>query len=196
MDDDDRDKKDPKKGKLLVLPGGKTVNTADIGMPGSIVGPSGNIPTPELIDPQAAEKELREREAYVKRQELVEAARRKGATSEMIELAIVEIAEELAHLKFERRKTAAEGKPTVQHTIARISMLRNLADVLLKRQENNRQERMDFRSPEFKKVIHEWLEFIHESLQKAGIGDNDIDLVFKQIEVDMSDWEKRVLEVG
>ncbi len=195
MDDtEDKDKKGKPKGKLLILPGGKKIDTGEIGMSGSIVGASGNVPTPEVIDPEANERELREREAYVKRQELVQAATRRGATSEMIELAIQEITEELAHLKFERRKTAAEGKPTVQHTIARISMLRNLADVLLKRQENSRQERMDFRSPEFKKVIHDWLEFIHESMGKAGLGDNDIDLVFKQIEADMADWEKRILE--
>lgn len=195
MDDtEDKNKKDPKKGKLLVLPGGKKIDTGEIGMAGSIVGASGNIPTPEVIDPASAERELREREAYVKRQELVQVATRRGATSEMIEYAIQEITEELAHLKFERRKASAEGKPTVQHTIARISMLRNLADVLLKRQENSRQERLDFRSPEFKKVIHEWLEFVHESMGKAGVGENDIDLVFKQLEADMADWEKRILE--
>ena len=163
-------------------------------MSGSIVGPSGNVPTSEVVDPSDTERDLREREEYVKRQELVQAATKRGATGEMIELAIQEITEELAHLKYERRKAAADGKPTVQHTIARISMLRNLADVLLKRQENNRQERMDFRSPEFKKVIHEWLEFIHDCMGKAGLSDNEIDVVFKQIEVDMSDWEKRVLE--
>jgi hypothetical protein len=195
MDDtDDTDKKDKSKGKLLVLPGGKKVNTADLGMGNSIVGPSGNVPTAEVVDPDDTERELREREAYVKKQELVQAATRRNATAEMVELTIQEIAEELAHLKFERRKAAKEGKPTVQHTIARISMLRNLADVLLKRQENSRQERMDFRSPEFKKVIHEWLGFVCESMGKAGLGDNDVDLVLKQMEADMADWEKRVLE--
>jgi hypothetical protein len=194
MDDTEDDKDKKNKGKLLVLPGGKKVHTGDIGMSGSIVGPSGNVPTSEIVDPSDTERELREREAYVKRQELVQAATRRGATGEMIELAIQEITEELAHLKFERRKATQEGKPTVQHTIARISMLRNLADVLLKRQENNRQERMDFRSPEFKKVIHEWLEFIHESMQKVGVSDNEIDLVFRQLEADMAGWEKRVME--
>ena len=194
MDDtEDRDKK-KSKNKLLVLPGGKKVNTSDIGMSGSIVGPSGNVPTTDIIDPSDTERELREREAYVKRQELVQAATKRGATGEMIELAIQEITEELAHLKFERRKATQEGKPTVQHTIARISMLRNLADVLLKRQENNRQERMDFRSPEFKKVIHEWFEFVHDSMRKAGIGENHIDLAFRQLEADMAGWEKRITE--
>lgn len=194
MDDTEDKDKDKKKSKLLVLPGGKKVSTDDIGMSSSIVGASGNVPTAEVLDPKAAERELREREDYVKRQELVQAATRRGATSEMVDLAVQEITEELAHLKFERRKAASDGKPTTQHTIARIAMLRNLADVLLKRQENNRQERMDFRSPEFKKVIHEWLEFIHDSMQKVGVSDNEIDLVFRQLEADMAAWEKRIME--
>jgi hypothetical protein len=194
MDDDDKDKQKSKGGKFLVLPGGKKINPNEIGMGRSIVGPSGNVPTAEVIDPSDTERDLREREAYVKRQELVQAATRRGATGEMVDMAIQEIAEELAHLKYERRKSAAEGKPTVQHTIARISMLRNLADVLLKRQENNRQERMDFRSPEFKKIIHEWLGFIHDSMQKVGVNENEIDLVFRQLEADMASWEKHVLE--
>ena len=195
MDDDDKNKKDePKKGKLLVLPGGKKFNTNDIGMSGSIVGTSGSIPTPEVVDPDDVARSLRERENYVKSQELVQAANKRSSVGEMLELAVIEITEELAHLKFERRKASQEGKPTAQHTIARIASLRNLAEVILKRQEHSRAERMDFRSPEFKKVIHDWLEFIHESMVKARIGENDIDLVFKQIEVDMSDWEKRIIE--
>jgi hypothetical protein len=192
---DDESLKDGEvRGKLLILPGGKRIDTDDIGMKGVLIGSSGTVSTAEVLDPRASERELREREDYVKRQELVQAATRRGAASEMVELAIVEIAEELAHLKFERRKAAKEGKPIVQHTIARIAMLRNLADVLLKRQENSRAERMDFRSPEFKKVIHQWLEFVHESMQKAGVKDNDIDLTFRQIEADMADWEKRIFD--
>ena len=55
---------------------------------------------------------------------------------------------------------------------------------------------MDFRSPEFKKVIHAWMEFVYDSMGKAGVGESDIDLVFKQIEVDMADWEKKLLEAS
>jgi len=193
MDDDDK-KDEPKKGRLIVLPGGKKVNTNDIGMSGSIVGPSGNVPTSEVVDPDETARSLRERENYVKGQELVQVAARRGSTGEMLELTVQEITEELAHLKFERRKASQEGKPTAQHTIARIASLRNLAEVILKRQEHSRAERMDFRSPEFKKIMLSWLEFVHEACEKTGIGVNDIDLLFKQLEADMSHWEKSQLE--
>ena len=194
-DDDDKNKKDdPKRSHLIVLPGGKKVDPKEIGMAGHIVGTSGTIPTPDIVDPEQTARDLREREHYVKKQELVQAAYRKAPTGEMLELAVQEITEELAHLKYERRKASQDGKPTAQHTIARIASLRNLAEVLLKRQENVHAERMDFRSPEFKKVIHEWLEMIHECMLKVGLGDNEIDLLFHQLEADMANWEKMVID--
>ncbi len=195
MDDETpKDEKENRPGRLLAFPGGKKVNTSDIGLEGIIVGQSGTIPTPDVIDPKEVEADLRERESYIKRQELVQATSRKAPTGEIIDLVLSEIAEELSHLKYERRKVAAEGKNTANFTVSRIASLRQISEVLLKRQENARAERMDFRSPEFKKIIHSWLEFIYESLGKAGIQEADIDLVFKQIEADMSDWEKRALE--
>lgn len=194
MDDETHDDKDKKPGRLLAFPGGKKVNTNEIGLEGVIVGQSGTIPTPDVIDPKEVEADLRERESYVKRQELVQATDRKAPTGEIIDIVLKEIAEELGHLKYERRKVAADGKNTANFTVSRIASLRQISEVLLKRQENARAERMDFRSPEFKKVIQSWLEFIYESLGKAGMTESDIDLVFKQIEADMSDWEKRALE--
>ena len=194
MSDDIEDKDKPKpKNKLIVLPGGKKIDMGELGMNGSLVSTCGTMSTAEIIDPSDAERELREREVYVKKQELVQAAYRRAPVSEMVEIAVQEISEELAHLKFERRKAAQEGKPTSQHTIARIASLRNLAEVLLKRQENARVERMDFRSPEFKKVIHSWLEFVYSSMLKAGIGENDIDICLREIESNISAWEQSII---
>lgn len=194
MDDTEDKDKDKRPGKLLPFPGGKKVKPDEIGMSGIIVGQAGTIPTPEIIDPVEAERLLRDRESYVKNQELVQAADRRAPTDEMIFHVVREITEELAHLKFERRHAAKEGKSTANHTVARIASLRQLTEVLLKRQENARAERMDFRSPEFKKIMQQWLEFVYESMNKAGLAENDVDLVFKQIEADMGDWEKKVLE--
>ncbi len=167
MDDETHDDKDKKPGRLLAFPGGKKVNTNEIGLEGVIVGQSGTIPTPDVIDPKEVEADLRERESYVKRQELVQATDRKAPTGEIIDIVLKEIAEELGHLKYERRKVAADGKNTANFTVSRIASLRQISEVLLKRQENARAERMDFRSPEFKKVIQSWLEFIYESLGKG-----------------------------
>jgi len=167
----------------------------ELGVP-YVVGQSGQVPTPEVIDPKDIDKDVRDREAYVKRQELVQAIDQKAPASEVVDLVLKEITEELAHLKYERRKATLDGKNTANYTISRIASLRQLADVLLKRQENARAERLDLKGPEFKKVLRLWMEFLYESMTKVSIDDSTIDTIFKQMEADMADWEKKLVDIG
>lgn len=192
-DDDDLPKKETKIGTLLVFPGGKTIDTTEVGAD-YILTQGGQVTTPELIDRLAAAADLKEREKYVKNQELVRSLKEKASVSDIVDLVMEEIGEELAHLKYERKKAAKDGKNTANYTISRISSLKQLADSLMKRMENARNERMDIRSPEFKKILHLWLEYVHSSMVKQGLQDATIDLVFKQMEVDMKDWEQILLD--
>jgi len=184
---------DKKNGKVLTFPGGKKTSPADLGAP-YVIGQSGHVPTPDVLDPNDIEKDVRERESYVKRQELVQAVEQKAPAGEVIDLVLKEITEELAHLKYERRKATQDGKNTANYTISRIASLRQLADVLQKRQENVRAERFDLKSPEFKKILRLWMEFLYNSMVKVSVDDSTIDTVFKQMEADMTDWEKRLAE--
>jgi len=193
-DTDDKDKKEGKgNGKLLTFPGGKKVDAGEVGA-SYVVGQGGNLPVAELIDPQSVDRELRKREQFVQSQALVKAIDGKAPAADVIEAVLSEIAEELSHLKYERRKASEEGKNTANYTISRIASLRQLADVLQKRQENTRAERLDLKSPKFKQILHLWMEFVYESMQKSDLPDATIDLVFKQMEADMTDWEKKLLE--
>jgi hypothetical protein len=186
---------DKKNGVVLTFPGGKSMTSDELGVP-YVVGQSGQVPTPEVIDPKDIDKDVRDREAYVKRQELVQAIDQKAPASEVVDLVLKEITEELAHLKYERRKATLDGKNTANYTISRIASLRQLADVLLKRQENARAERLDLKGPEFKKVLRLWMEFLYESMTKVSIDDSTIDTIFKQMEADMADWEKKLVDIG
>jgi len=192
MDETPTDDK-KKNGTVLTFPGGKKTTPADIGAP-YVIGASGHVPTPDVIDPSDVDKDVRERESYVKKQELVQAVDQKAASSEIVDLVLKEIAEELAHLKYERRKATLDGKNTANYTISRIASLRQLADVLLKRQENVRAERFDLKSPEFKKILRLWMEFLYNSMTKVSVDESTIDTIFKQMEADMTDWEKRLVE--
>ena len=191
MSDEDEDKD---KGKLLSFPGGKEVNTKEVGTD-YVVGQSGAIPTSELIDPQANDRELRKREQFVQNQALVKNIDTKAPISDIIDSVLAEIAEELSHLKYERKKAAEDGKNTANYTISRIASLRQLADILQKRQENSRAERLDLKSPKFKQILHLWMEFVYESMTKSEIPETTIDVVFKQIEADMTEWEKKLTEL-
>jgi hypothetical protein len=195
MDDNEDDgKKDDPKGRLIVFPGGKSASTQELGTD-YVVGQGGIVNTPELVDPAAASKELREREQFVSDQALVKAISRRAAPADLIDEVLKEISEELAHLKFERSKAAREGKNTANYNMSRIAALRQIADVLMKRQENARAEQIDLKSPRLQAVLRLWMEFVYDSAQKAGVSEAEIDLMFGQMKADMVDWEKKILDV-
>lgn len=190
-DDEEASKGRKQSPKLLVFPGGKSVNPRDTGAD-YVLGQSGPVQTPDIVDPRTVDRELLERQAYVERQELVQSIRRGDATTDIIDHVLTEIAEELAHLKFERRKAAKEGKSTLQHTATRIASLRTLSETLFKRKEASLAERLDLKSPRFQAVFKVWMSFFHESMEKVGIPEEQIDLVFNQMKSDMVDWEKKM----
>ena len=191
MSDDptDGDGKDPSdKGKLIVFPGGREVDPNDVGAD-YIIGQTGEVPTPDIIDPVAVDEEVRKRVEYVNGQELMRAVKKGANTAETVDILLIEIAEEISHLKWERRKAAREGKNTSNYTIQRINGLRSLVEVLLKRKEAALAERLDLKSPRFQAVFKVWMEFFYSSMEKAGVDQATMDTVFEQMKADMIDWE-------
>lgn len=194
MDDDtnppdDKDKGGNGKNNLIVFPGGKTIDPNDVGA-GFVVGSSGQIPTGELLDPADVKKDLRERVAYVKDQPLVKAMA-EGSVQAM-DVLLLEIAEEVSHLKWERRKAAKDGKNTAQYTVARINGLRSLAEALIRRKEASIAETLDLRSPRLQKIFKVWMQFFYEAMEKSGVSPEIINVVFQQMKADMIGWEKRM----
>lgn len=191
-DDDGRGDKDPRdRGKLIVFPGGRKVDPDDVGAD-YIISQTGDIPTPDIVDPVAVDDDLRKRVEYVKRQELVEVVKRGAPTAETIDAILVEIAEEISHLKFDRRRAAKDGKSTSNFTLQRVNGLRSLAEILLKRKEAALAERLDLKSPRFQAVFKVWMEFFYSSMEKAGVDQATMDTVFEQMRADMIDWEVKM----
>jgi hypothetical protein len=184
-----------KRGKVLTFPGGQKVDPSDAGA-AYIVQQSGDVATPDIADPVLVDAEVRKRVDYVRDQDLVKATKNGASTSALSDLLVVEIAEELAHLKFERRKAAEEGKSTANYTIARIQSLRGMMELLIKRKESERAEQLDLKSPRFNALFRLWMEFFAEAMEKSGIESKTADIVFQQMKADMVDWEKRMMDVG
>lgn len=188
----DQDGKAPP-GTVLSFPGGRQVDPEEVGA-GFIVGQSGAVPVAEIVDQGSIDRELRERDRYVSEQPLVRAIEQAKPAADVLDEVIKEVAEELSHLKFERKKAAREGKNTANYTISRIASLRQLADVLQKRQENARHERLDLQSPRFKQILHLWMAFLYDSMSQAGVNEGTIDAVFKIMDSNMVDWERRIAD--
>lgn len=181
-------------GDILSFPTGTRVSPSELGAD-YVVGPNkSKLNATEIIDPDQISQEVRDRELFVQKQELYRDVVLRESPLKLIDGVVKEIAEELAHLKYERVKAAREGKNTSGYTINRISSLRQLAEVLMKRMDNARAEQLDLKSPRFKIILKLWMEFVYECMQKAELKEQDIDLVFKQMEVDMVDLEKKILD--
>jgi hypothetical protein len=181
--------------KYITLSNGEVIDTEEIGTD-YIVGAAKEDTIPELVDPHKISKDVLEREEFVSRQELTVKTSGGYDAKDLITTVVKEIAEELSNLKYERKRAAREGKNTANYTISRVTALRQLADLLLKRLENARAEELDLKSPRFREVLKLWMEFVYESMVKVQVSDQVIDLVFRQIEADMKDWEQRVVNLG
>lgn len=178
-------------GKVIIFPSGDRINTNDVGV-NSVISQVGNVQTPQILDPVSVADEVKDRIKYVKKQEIVKALREDASTAVVIDALLLEIAEELSHLKFERRKASQEGRSTANYTVSRINSLRSMAELLLKRKEAALAEKLDLRSPRLQKIFEVWMEFFYESMLKCQIPDHLTDLVFQQMKADMMDWEKRI----
>jgi hypothetical protein len=191
---DDKDDDNNTSGKVLTFPDGKKVSAGELGAP-YIADQGGLIPTPELIDPQAIDRNIKIREEFVRKQPIVQAVERGADTREMITVTLREIVEEISNLKYERDKAIKEGRNATNHTISRIGSLRQLSEILIKRSENLRAEQLDLRSPRFQSILKLWMEFVYEAMQKSGLGDHEINLVFNTMKADMVDWEKLIINI-
>lgn len=190
--DDSKDDKDQKPGGLLItFPNGKAIDKEDLGAE-YVVGQGGQVNTPELIDVTEEEKK---REAFIRDQPLIRALADGVEIRDLITHVLKEIAEELAHLKWERKKASSDGKNTANYNTARAAGLQQLAATLLKRQENSRAEQLDLKSPRFQSILKLWLDFVYEAMQKSGLDDQEIDVVFTTMKADMVEWERKILDV-
>ncbi len=190
MSDDDKKPSKPP-GKILHFPN-KDAEVEDDYVMGTL---DPDVLVGDLVDPKEMSEKIRERSDYVKKQELMRALDRNAPFPDFLNLLIREIVEELSHQKYERKVAAREGKSTTNHSVARIASLRTLVEILNKKQDSDRTERLDLSSPRFQVVLRLWMEFVHTSMVKSGIRDKDIDIVFAQIKADMIDWERKVISV-
>lgn len=180
------DKKEKKGAKLIRFPGGK-----DSGMD-YVLGQVSDVPTADIVDPAAIERDVREREAFVQNQDLVLKTEPGTPTHETIDVILRECAEELAHLKWERKKAAKEGKNTAPFTVSRINSLRSLGELLLKKKTSSLSETLDLKSPRIKALFNIWMELFHDSMIKAGVEDRDVTLVFETMKADLPSWERKM----
>lgn len=205
MDDDSPDDKKsaPKKpgdmrsgqAKIIPFPHGNSILPEDIGV-SYVAGTAVPSDVSILPDPNEIDKKTRERYEYIKRQELLQAIESDAPSSVLLKILMRETAEELAHIKYERRQATLTGGNVAGLSKSRFEALGKLFDLIVRRQDSARAERVDLSSPWFQEIMKSWMEFVYESMHRAGLAEREMNLVFNQIKTDMTEWEKTILTIN
>jgi hypothetical protein len=183
---DDRNDGKKKSGKLIPFPGGKEAGTD------YVLGQVGDVPTPSIVDPVEIEAENRDREEFVANHDLVLKTDPGTPTHETIDAILKEIAREVAHLEFERRKASRSGFNTAPFSSTKINSLRSFGELLLKRKAASLTETLDLKSPRMKALFQLWMELFHDSMEKAGVSPEEISMVFETMKSDLPAWERKM----
>jgi hypothetical protein len=192
MDDHPDDEKNSKNGNVFNFPGGESI-LVETGVDSYVDSPAKGPFTPgEIVDPKIIAQDIRDRVKYVEKQELVIATRNKAPTHIQIDHLLTEFAEELAHIKWERRQATQRGQKTTQYTIARIGGLRQLADLLIKKKDDLHSKRLSTKDPRVQQFFKLWMEMFYSSMEKVSVPPEVIDLVFNQVRADMLEWEVKM----
>ena len=173
---------------LIKFPSGKTLDKKETGT-NYIVGQSGQIPTGDLLDPVDVKQDLRERIKFVRDQPLVRAVLE--GSGNVMDVLLLEVAEEVSHLKWERRKASKEGKNTAAYTIGRINGLRSLAETLIRKKEADVSSDLNLKSPKIQKLFEIWMQMFYEAIEKSGVNQEVMNVIFQQIKADLLTFEIR-----
>lgn len=180
---------------IVSIPGKKVWDQTLGGSDYVIASVSGDTTdVPEVLDKKSIDLDISRRQIFHENSHLTTLIETRSTPAEIVDGIISEIAEELSHIKYERQRSIQEGRPSSAMSIKRIESLRTLADILIKKSDSFKSSSIDFRNPKFKAVIRLWMEFVYDAMQKVGVDDATIDMVFKQLETDIVDWEKKVME--
>jgi hypothetical protein len=177
--------------QTLTLQDGSNVDVSEIGSE-YVVSQSGKMPTAEIVDFGESDRELKDREKFIKKQAMVRAMEDGAHPIQLVDITLKEIAEEIAHLKYDRRKAIKNGEPSAKYTLATITSLRTLSDALIKKKLSFEDASVDFKSPKVQRLFQMFIEFFYHCMEQSGISKADIDLVFGQLQSDLPEWEKRM----
>lgn len=182
----DKDK-DKDNGKLISFPGGKRSDLH--------IDDKKDVDALEIVSNNYKSEDFIKREEFVNKQELVTVSNGASDTASLINVIVKEISEEISHVKYERDKSARDGNNTSDLSVKRTAMLRSLAETILKRKELIISEKFDLKSPRFQAIFNLWMQFVWDAMVKSGISDKDIDVVFQQMKTDMTEWEKKIMDI-
>ena len=113
---------------------------------------------------------------------------------DVLDLAMIELANEAGSLDFERSEAERKGKDTTNISAKKISSVKAVIDTYLKKRETVINESFDFRSKNFELLFQFWGMKIQEACMETGMSDEMMRRFFEVMSVLFADWEDEALK--
>lgn len=137
-------------------------------------------------------KMMRERQEALKNDPLLEVVKGSPDSLDVLQHAMIGLAEEASSIQFERHEAERQGEDTVKYSKSRVVAIKALSDVWLRRKDQVVTNAIDLDSPMFESVMAHVLQTFRGCMKDAGVDNNRIRVVFARLakEISSEEWKK------
>ena len=132
-------------------------------------------------------KTIEEKEKSIQKNPLVQMAKKDPFSGDLISHIVGNLSEEIAALEFERKEAERNGDSGLQFSHKRITALRSLGDMWMKRSEQLSGNTIDLEGDPFKRLFIYLMGLFKESLQNSEIPPQMIEIIFGNLAQIMED---------
>jgi len=124
----------------------------------------------------------KQREEYVSKNRLLKKLKKDPNSLDVLDQLLLDLASESANLGFERTEQGRNGEDTSATSRARITALKQMADLYFKKRDALLDQAFDFKSKRFEKLL-EWLfvKVVRDSALQSGLSEEQINILFDNI---------------
>lgn len=147
---------------------------------------------PKILPVDAVVQELiKQKDTSIHGDELVTSVREKNSQNDIYQNILQGLAEESASLEFERKEAERKGQPTVNISSKRAVVLRAMADLTLRRQDQLRNRTIDLKGELFQRLFAFIMETFRGSLEDTNLRPEEIERAFQNLSRRIADegWE-------
>lgn len=149
------------------------------------------------VENKEAEDKLKVKEKILEQDPLTNILRKNPNSLDVLDVLMVEIAQESASLQFERHEAERKGRDTTNLSHKKVSSLKALSEVFFKKREASLDQAFDFKSKRFGRLM-EWffIKVVKKAAVSSSMAPEQINILFDNIAKTFEDdsWENDAME--
>jgi hypothetical protein len=136
-------------------------------------------------------KIMAQKEEHLKTDKLLQLVQKAPESHDVLQQAMVGLAEEAGSIAFERREAERQGDPTSQLSSRRINAIKAVVDTWLRRKDQIVSKEIDMESPTFQTILGFVMETFRGAMSDASVSEDMIKVVFSRLakKVGSEEWK-------